>query len=88
MVSVAPRSADSWRASTLPRSDVDLMWHFDQRKSGALTHSTPFSTASFEGVASGFDIMNTVGRNPLGMTWSRFCGAPRVTWIYTAWLPG
>jgi hypothetical protein len=55
------------------------MWHFAQRKSSDVTHFTPFSTASFAGEASGFDIMNTVGLRSFGITWSRFSGAPRVT---------
>ena len=78
---MAPASADIWRASTLPRSEVDLMWHFSQRKSFAVTQATPFSTISREGVESGFAIMKTVGESPFGITWSRFGGTPRVTWM-------
>src|SRR5512145_335357 len=85
---MAPASAEIWRASTLPRSETDLMWHLCQRKSLALTHATPFSTASLDGVVIGLDIMNTVGARPFGITWSRFGGTPRVTWMYTAWSPG
>ena len=64
MVSTAPASADIWRASTLPSSEVDLMWHFSQRKSRAVTQATPFSTASRDGFTIGLDIMNTVGTCP------------------------
>src|SRR6476659_7501215 len=61
MVSVAPAATEIWRASTLPSSDVDFTWHFSQRKSREVTHATPFSTASRDGVVMGLLIMNTVG---------------------------
>ena len=53
IVSTAPASTDSWRASTLPRSEIDFTWFFFQRKSSAVTQATPFSTISFDGEESG-----------------------------------
>ena len=79
IVSMAPASADSCRASTLPRSEVDLMWHFSQRKSRDVMQATPLSTSSLDGGESAKHAMKTVGRKPCGITWSRLGGAPRVT---------
>ena len=79
-VSAAPLSADIWRASTLPSSEMLLMSPRSQRKSHAVMQATPAWRCS--GVA-GFitlHIMNTVGATSTGNTWSR--GAtPRVTWM-------
>ena len=78
-VSTAPRSAASWRISTLPSSEIVLRSQRCQRLSSAVTTATPWSTCSRVGVGSGLLIMNTVGGTPFGNAWSRRA-TPRVIW--------
>jgi hypothetical protein len=80
MVSTAPWSAEIWRASTLPSSEMLLMSPRSQRKSRALTQATPWWRCSALGGFIALTIMNTVGAMSTGITWSR--GAtPRVIWM-------
>src|SRR5450830_1923072 len=74
-------SAAYCAASTLPSSEVDLIWQFNQRLSCIVTHATPLARTSADGTASGLVIMNTVGvTGSFGKAWPRLA-TPRVTWM-------
>ena len=68
IVSTASRSAEIWRASTLPSSETLLMSPRSQRKSRAVTHATPWWRCSALGGFMRLAIMNTVGARPAGIT--------------------
>src|SRR6267142_6359607 len=61
MVSTASASAESWRRSTLPMSEIDLMSQRSQRLSLAVIALAPDSTCAGGGGTRGLDIMKTVG---------------------------
>src|SRR5450830_828447 len=81
MVSVTSFSAAYCAASTLPNSEVDLIWQLSQRLSCIVTQATPLARVSADGTTSGLVIMNTVGvTGSLGKAWPRLA-TPRVTWM-------
>ncbi|MNT99571.1 hypothetical protein D3C72_2424480 [compost metagenome] len=72
-------AAASCAASTLPSSEVDLIWQFSQRRSSIVTQATPCSTADAGGSAIGLVMISTVGVTAsFGNACARFA-TPRVT---------
>ncbi|MNN16720.1 hypothetical protein D3C81_1298700 [compost metagenome] len=80
IASVTPCSAACCAASTLPSSEVDLIWQFSQRRSSIVTHATPCSRMCAGGSAIGLVMISTVGTTSLGKACVRRA-TPRVTWI-------
>ncbi|MNT60898.1 hypothetical protein D3C72_1985090 [compost metagenome] len=80
IASITPCSTACCAASTLPSSDVDLIWQFSQRRSSIVTHATPCSSICADGNAIGLVMISTVGTTSFGNACVRLA-TPRDTWM-------